>query len=391
MVQDNCPAHTDAGIVTLCIAPEEGLQLYDEETRSWIDVSGPDKMVLFFGDSMAALTNNAVQAVRHKVVPTPTHRFSVVFKLRIDADIVGPRNEADYKLLQQIQSDNEKKYRQDSDFDQHTLEQIFFCLPYKDLCNVELVCKHWQMIASSNFVWRAQCMTTFGTIGINVVSWKHIFSQKLMTAPRDVKLKNVLPSFKGQSGASLKLVVVGDGAVGKTCMLVSYATNMFPDDYIPTVFDEYSTNIDLDGRTYSFSLWDTAGQPDYARLRPLSYPGTNVFLILFDVTSKDSFDNVKSQWTSELALHTVSVPFILVGTKIDLRATALTNCISYEQGVELAQEIQAVAYFEVSSKNMAGVSNLMGFAARVAVHHQLQIPFCSVTHEVRKNKKCIVQ
>ena len=82
---------------------------------------------------------------------------------------------------------------------------------------------------------------------------------------------------------NLKIVAVGDGAVGKTSLLMSYSNNRFPRDYVPTVFDNYSREVLVDNQEVQMNLWDTAGQEHYDRLRPLAYPNTDVFLgkILF--------------------------------------------------------------------------------------------------------------
>ena len=69
--------------------------------------------------------------------------------------------------------------------------------------------------------------------------------------------------------------------VGKICLVEGYTTNAFQ-EYIPTVFDNYSANIMINGQPIQLGLWDTAGQEDYDRLRPLSYPQTDVFLICYN-------------------------------------------------------------------------------------------------------------
>lgn len=76
----------------------------------------------------------------------------------------------------------------------------------------------------------------------------------------------------------IKCVAVGDGAVGKTCMLISYSSNEFPQDYVPTVFENYAVTVHVRSEPYTLHLFDTAGQEGFEHLLPLSYPDTDIFL-----------------------------------------------------------------------------------------------------------------
>ncbi|KAI5453491.1 Rho GTPase protein rac1 [Naganishia albida] len=176
---------------------------------------------------------------------------------------------------------------------------------------------------------------------------------------------------------SIKCVVVGDGAVGKTCLLISYTTNSFPSEYVPTVFDNYSAQIQVDGSPVSLGLWDTAGQEDYDRLRPLSYPATDVFLICFSIVSPPSFENVRTKWYPEVQHHCPSTPKILVGTKLDLRRDQVTLDklkakrqvpVEYSQGVAMANEIKAAKYLECSALTQQNLKTVFDEAIRVVLN-----------------------
>jgi len=175
---------------------------------------------------------------------------------------------------------------------------------------------------------------------------------------------------------SIKCVVVGDGAVGKTCLLLCYTTNAFPGEYVPTVFDNYATNVNYEGKQINLALWDTAGQEDYDRLRPLSYPSTDIFLVCYSVVNPASYDNVKTKWYPEVTHHCPNTPIILLGTKVDLRddkdmidKLKSRNAIpvTSQQGEQLAREINAVKYMECSALTQKGLREVFDAAIKAAL------------------------
>jgi Ras-related C3 botulinum toxin substrate 1 len=175
---------------------------------------------------------------------------------------------------------------------------------------------------------------------------------------------------------AIKCVVVGDNGVGKTSLITTFATNRFPDNqYVSGMFDPIpSVKTMFGNKTIDLALWDTAGQDEYDRLRPLAYPQTDVFLICFSVISPASYANVRTKWHPELTHHCPNVPTLLVGTMTDLRSADDDNddgrselTISVEQGKRLAREIRAFMYLECSAKAQEGLQDLFHEAIRAAL------------------------
>jgi Ras family protein A len=190
-----------------------------------------------------------------------------------------------------------------------------------------------------------------------------------------------------------KLVIVGDGACGKTCLLIVFSKGMFPEVYVPTVFENYVADVDVDGKRVELALWDTAGQEDYDRLRPLSYPDSHVILICFAIDSPDSLDNVQEKWISEVLHFCNGLPIILVGCKKDLRYDQRTiqelsktsqKPVTEQEGQAVATKIGAKHYMECSSRTGEGVREVFQVATRAALLSNKS------NRGGRKEKKCVI-
>jgi cell division control protein 42 len=186
---------------------------------------------------------------------------------------------------------------------------------------------------------------------------------------------------------NLKCAVVGNHTVGKTCLLIRYTTDKYPDTYIPTVFENVQKTVEVDGQSYLMAFWDWNGSEEPDRLGPLGYPGTDIFLVCLSIVQPERFYKVKENWVPEISHYCPGTPFLLVGTQIDLRADDSTveelaknkqKPLSPKMGELLALDVGAVKYVECSALTGEGVSGVFHEAVLAALSKP----------EVTKRKNC---
>ncbi|TEB37457.1 ras-domain-containing protein [Coprinellus micaceus] len=199
-----------------------------------------------------------------------------------------------------------------------------------------------------------------------------------------------------QTPIKRKLVIVGDGACGKTSLLSSFALGEFPKEYQPTVFDNYVAEIRLDEKPVHLALWDTAGQEEYERLRPMSYSKSHVILIAFSIDTPDSLENVTTKWIEEVrSICGPTIPVLLVGCKMDLRPDneehetpgVQSKWVTKEHGERVAQSIGARAYKECSALRMAGVDEVFEAATRVSMLMRDGVPTHGPTDDANRHHR----
>ncbi|KAF6733429.1 Rho-related GTP-binding protein RhoH [Oryzias melastigma] len=165
---------------------------------------------------------------------------------------------------------------------------------------------------------------------------------------------------------SVKCVLVGDSAVGKTALLVRFTSETFPDSYMPTVFDNTGVEVYMDGVQISLGLWDTAGSDNLRQIRPRSYQQADVVLICFSVANHNSLANIQRKWIAEVRENLPKVPVLIVATQTDLREIGVHrgSCISPAAGKQVARDVHAKGYLECSSLNNRGVQQVFEYAVR---------------------------
>lgn len=179
-----------------------------------------------------------------------------------------------------------------------------------------------------------------------------------------------------------KVVVVGDGACGKTCLLEVFRRNQFPETYIPTVVDNFVKEVNIeDDRNVSLALWDTAGQEDYDTIRPLSYKETDLVLLCYTIENKKKIPNISRKWLMEIKNYCPGSQFFLIGLKKDIRDTEdptvdKSLVITEEDGRKIAEDINALKFFECSARTGENVNVIFDEAAKY-IWDTKQAPYAS--------------
>ncbi|XP_037705988.1 LOW QUALITY PROTEIN: rho-related GTP-binding protein RhoE [Choloepus didactylus] len=157
-----------------------------------------------------------------------------------------------------------------------------------------------------------------------------------------------------------KIVVVGDSQCGKTALLHVFAKDCFPENYVPTVFENYTASFEIDTQRIELSLWDTSGSPYYDKSGPFLTQISDAVLICFDISRPETLEQLSSkrQWKGEIQEFVPTPKCFWVGCKSDLRTDVSTlvelsnhrqTPVSYDQGANMAKQIGAATYIECSA------------------------------------------
>ena len=193
---------------------------------------------------------------------------------------------------------------------------------------------------------------------------------------------------------SVKCVVVGDEAVGKTSILTSYTANSFEVEHISTIFETYSATLMVDNVPILLDLYDTTGQAVFDSMRPLLYQNTDVFIACYSILSQESLLNVRNKWIPEIQQHCPDTPIVVVATKTDLQSEPAAlekladknlRMVNFSEGSNVAREFGA-KFMECSALECNGIKILFDEAIRaVFVNTQTD---CSSKKKSKNKKRC---
>merc|ERR1711998_564925 len=168
-------------------------------------------------------------------------------------------------------------------------------------------------------------------------------------------------SGKPQYDYLIKLLLIGDSGVGKSCLLCRYSEDIFNNKFITTIGIDFKIRtIELDGKKIKLQIWDTAGQERFRTITQAYYRGAMGILLVYDVTDDKSFNNIRT-WMRNIDQHAnEQVVKILLGNKCDMPDKKM---VTYEQGENLAKEF-GIQFFETSAKQNVKVDDAFTAIAR---------------------------
>ena len=161
----------------------------------------------------------------------------------------------------------------------------------------------------------------------------------------------------------LKYIIIGDASVGKSNLLLRYSTGEFRSEYQTTIGVEFAAkNVNIDNLVYRIQLWDTSGQEQFKSITRNYYKNSACALVVYDITSRDSFNNVAT-WIDEIrAQCTQSIYMVLVGNKIDLESVGKRQ-VETAEGQELAEKYE-IKFYETSAKAGTNVDDVFFNSAK---------------------------
>lgn len=150
----------------------------------------------------------------------------------------------------------------------------------------------------------------------------------------------------------IKLLLIGDSGVGKSCLLLRFSDDSFTPSFITTIGIDFKIRtIELDGKRIKLQIWDTAGQERFRTITTAYYRGAMGILLVYDVTDQKSFDNIRN-WIRNIEQHaSEGVNKILIGNKCDMTDRRV---VEPEKGMELAKEY-GIKFLETSAKTNVNV------------------------------------
>ena len=164
----------------------------------------------------------------------------------------------------------------------------------------------------------------------------------------------------------LKVVIVGDGGIGKTAMVLRYTKNTFSEDYKVTIGVQFATQVEeVDGETVKLQIWDTAGEERFSFLMPIYYRGAQGAILVFDLTKRRTFDHLE-RWLALIRQVCGDIPIIVCGNKFDIPERRVTT----EEAIEFAKT-HNFAYFETSAKSGQNVEPAFSNFAQVCTRNAM--------------------